>query len=345
MAQELPSWTLAELVPLLGGELIGNPEQRISRPIEAGQSDSEGICFAESEKFFQRVKDSQIGAVILSQPIEGLTANQILHPTPRLAFAKFLHLFRRPLPLSPGIHPTAVVDPSAQIDPSAKIGPYVVIGPDSQVGARAEIHPFCYIGDRCSVGAGCVLYPHVVLLQEGTLGEGCRLFPGVALGADGFGYAPSPAGLMPIPQVGSVELGRSVDLGANTTVDRATVGKTKIGDGTKLDNLVMVAHNVQIGPHTVIASQAGIAGSATIGAQVIMGGQSAVKDHVSIADRVTLAGRTGAFGNVESPGEYFGLPAQPVRETLRQMAALKKLPDLVKRLQAIEAALDKLGES
>lgn len=319
----------------MGGELSGDPATVITRPVEAGSNEPHGITFAEGAKYYERVRGSGVGAVIVPPDAPDLDGATIRVEAPRAAFSLLLHRAKQPLPIPPGIHPTAIVD-GATIAPDANIGPYVVFAPGAVVESGASVHAFCYVGPRCVVGAGSVLYPHVVLVEDVVLGRGCTLFPGVVLGADGFGYVWTGSEHAAIPQVGGVRLADHVDIGANTTIDRATVGDTLLGTGVKVDNLVQIAHNVKIGPYTVIASQVGLAGSAQIGAGVLMGGQAAVADHATVGDRVILAGRSGVMKAVQEPGEYFGLPATPIREAMRQMALMRKLPDLLARLEALE---------
>lgn len=319
----------------MGGELSGNPAAVISRPVEAGSNDPHGITFAEGSKYYDRVQGSGVGAVIVPLDAPEMDCPTIRVDAPRAAFGLLLHRAKQPLPHNPGVHATAIVE-GATIAADASVGPYAVIAPGAVVESGATVHAFCYVGPRCVVGVGSVLYPHVVLVEDVILGRGCTLFPGVVLGADGFGYVWTGSEHAAIPQVGGVRLADHVDVGANTTIDRATAGDTTLGQGVKVDNLVQIAHNVKIGPYTVIASQVGLAGSAQIGAGVLMGGQAAVADHATVGDRVILAGRSGVMKAVQEPGEYFGLPATPIREAMRQMALMRKLPDLLARLEALE---------
>lgn len=322
---------------------MGRDDLPILRPVPAGSDDSGGITFAESEKYLSLVEASGVGAVIV--PPGTLTSKPcLIHPHPRGAFGTVLGLFHRRLDLAPGVSPRAQVDPSAEIAPDASIGAFAFIGPGSRVGAHSRVHPFAYVGEDCRVGADCELYPRSVLVQDVTLGNRVTIHPGAVLGTDGFGFVWDGERRVKVPQVGGVIVEDDVEIGANTCVDRATCGDTIIRKGTKLDNLIQIAHNCEIGEHTVIAALTGISGSVQVGDRVIMGGQVAVADHVSIASDAVLAGRTGVMGTVESGGEYFGTPATPAREALRLLALQRKLPELLSRIKALEAEIAKLRD-
>ncbi|MBS1704501.1 MAG: UDP-3-O-(3-hydroxymyristoyl)glucosamine N-acyltransferase [Armatimonadetes bacterium] len=335
-------WTLGQLAQKFGAGLTGPAEATVTTPVEAGSRNPLGITFAESDRYYDLVRGSGVGAVLVPRDAPELDVPTLKVDHPRRSFGYLLAESVRPLPINEGIHPTAVVDPEAHVDPSARIGPYVVVQKGVQIAEGVTIHPFSFIGEGSVVGAHSLIYPHVVLVQDVSIGEHCTIFPGAILGADGFGYTWAGTGFAKIPQVGAVDLGDGVDVGALSTIDRATCGATTIGTGSKIDNLVQVAHNVTIGDHTVIAAQVGIAGSAKIGSGVVMGGQASVRDHVEIADRVTMAGRTGAMNDISEPGEYFGLPALPIRETMRHMALIKRLPEMANRLKELEKRIQEL---
>lgn len=300
------------------------------------------MAFAESESFLEEARQSGVGAVIVPESVEEFPKPILRHPSPRQAFGKLLHLFSRPYPRVEGIHPTAVVDPSATIAESASIGAYVVVEAEAVIEDGANILPFAYIGERCRIGAQSVVLPHAVLVQDVTIGQRCEIGPGAVLGHSGFGYYWDGSRHVAIPQVGGVELGDAVDIGALTAIDRATADATMIGDGNKLDNLIQVAHNVKIGRHGVIASQVGIAGSTRVGDRLMAGGQSGFADHVTVADDVILAGRTGVMLSLEDSGYYGGAPCMPIRQFHRVSTITRDLPDLVKRIKALEKKIQEL---
>lgn len=328
-------WTLGQIAEWVGGTLVGDSSTPISGPSPSDGDDPAGITFGENEKYIAQAEASPVAAILVAP---GTVTNKprIEVASPRAAFGQLLARAARPLPIDPGIHPTAVVSDEAAIHATASIGPYVVIERGAKVEAGARIYPFCYVGENCVVGERASLAPHVVLAQDVTVGAGSIIHSGAVLGADGFGFVWTGQSRMKVPQVGRVELGENVEVGANTTIDRATSGSTKIGNGTKLDNLVQVAHNVEVGEHGVIAAQTGISGSTKIGDRVVMGGSCATSDHVTICDDVVLGGRTGVAQNIDKPGQYFGTPAQPIREALRALMLVTKLPELVQRVRNLE---------
>lgn len=345
MEKQARTWNLGQLAAALGAELDGDPQHTITHPVGADSDDPDGLAFAENEKFLAVARDHQAGALIVPHGTAMPGRNLLRVAKPRMAFAMFLHMNIRPLEIETGIHPTAVIADSAQIDPSASIGPYVVIQRNVVVGPGCRIHAHCFVGDGCRLAEKVVLYPQVVLVQDVSIGARSVLFPHVVVGADGFGYVWDGQKRVKIPQVGGVEIGADVEIGAGTTIDRAMSSVTRIGDGTKLDNLIQVGHNVRIGDHAVVAAMSAFGGSATLGDRAMVGGSTAVKDNVAIGDDVVLAGRTGAMRDIDAPGEYFGLPALPIREAMRQMAALQKLPDLIKQVRHLEAELERLKQS
>lgn len=335
-------WTLGELAGLLGGRLDGPADLPITRPVSSHDEDPQGICFAESEPHLLRAIKGAVGALLVDNKADVGGKPAIRVESPRFAFAKLLAIASRPLPLSSGVHPLASVAETAKIAPTARIGAYAVVEAGAVVEDDARVYPFCYVGENCRIGQGTVLYPHVVLYQDVEIGSQCVLHSGCVLGADGFGFFWDGSRRRKIPQVGGVDVGDDVEVGANTTIDRATAGATRVGEGTKLDNLIQVAHNASIGKHTVVAGLSGISGSSRIGDRVVIGGGVGIKDHVTITDDVALGGRTGVEKDILEPGEYFGTPARPAAEAVRAFLLAPKLPELFSRLRALEKRLDEL---
>jgi UDP-3-O-[3-hydroxymyristoyl] glucosamine N-acyltransferase len=324
--------------------LDGDPNHLVVRPAPADSDDPGGIAFCESEQYLKIAERHRVGALILPKGLSGNGRPAIHVDYPRLAFFHLLTLSQKPVPLEPGIHETAVVDDTASVGEGAFVGPYVVIGPGASVGQRSKVYPFCYIGEGCSVGEDSTLYPHVVMYQNVSVGARCIVHSGVILGADGFGFLWDGSKQMKIPQVGHVEIGDDAELGANTAIDRATAGVTKVGRGSKLDNLIQVGHNVEIGEDSVIAGQTAIGGSSKIGSRVTMGGQSAISDHVTIGDDVMVGGSSGVAGDLPGPGQYIGRPAIPAAEGLRAMSSIAKLPKILKRLRDLEVRVKELED-
>lgn len=342
MENESQIWTLGKLAKILGAELVGPPEFRISGPAGSDSDDPSGLAFAEAEEYLEEAKNSKVGAVIVPMSVEDFPKPALRHSHPRAAFGHLLSLFDKPFTQAMGVHPTAIVHSTSIVDSGASIGPYVVIESGCNVASGAVIMPFCYIGENCSVGRDSLVLPHAVLLRNVDIGESCEIGPGAILGHAGFGYYWDGQKQVRVPQVGRVRLGDEVHVGALTAVDRATCGETSIDDGTKLDNLVQVGHNVKIGKHGVFASQVGVAGSSVIGDRHTAGGQAGFADHVRVTDGVTIAGRSGVMGTISEPGVYGGAPCMPMSQYRRVTVINSDLPNLVKRLRALEKKVSEL---
>ncbi len=342
MEKAIPRWTLGQLADLLSAELTGDPNIRIARPVPAGSNDPEGITFSESPKYLSLIENSNVGAAIVGRDIGSIKTPTLRVDDPRAAFFSLLVLAQRSAVPAPGVHPTASVHPTANVHELASIGPHCVIDAGATLEQGACALALVYLGENVHIGANTVLHPGVSVYFDCRIGSGTILHSGVVVGADGFGYAWDGTHQVKIPQVGRVLIGSQCEIGANTCIDRATCGDTVIDDGTKIDNLVQVGHNVQIGKDTVIASLVGISGSSVVGDRVTIGGQVGFNDHTTIGNDVTLGGRTGIVGDILEPGAYFGTPALPVREGLKQMAILRRLPELMDRLKHLEAEVKDL---
>ncbi len=239
----------------------------------------------------------------------------------------------------PGIHASAVIAPDARLGGDVAIGPHAVVGAGAVLGARTRIGANAVVGDACVLDDDVVLHPHVTLYRGVRIGARTIVHSGTRLGVDGFGYAWDGTAHRKVPQVGGCVIGADVEIGANVTIDRGSIGATEIGDGVKIDNLVHLGHNVRVGPHSIIVAQVGIAGSTTLGSGVTLGGQAGIGGHVTIGDRATVAAQAGVFGDLDGGLTYSGYPARPHREALRAQAAAFRLPKLVERIRALERAL------
>jgi UDP-3-O-[3-hydroxymyristoyl] glucosamine N-acyltransferase len=335
-------FTLGQLAAALGAVLEGDAGRVVTgvAPLETAGPDD--IAFVSDARHRRAAEASRAGAFVVPEDFGALSAPLLRCRSPRQALIDLLGLFHPPEPPVPGIHPTAVVADSARVDPTAAVGALSVVEAGARVGARARLHPLVYVGPGAEVGEDAVLHPHVVLREGVRVGRRVIVHAGAVIGADGFGYAWDGTAHRKIPQVGGVLIEDDVEIGANTTIDRATLGQTVVGRGTKIDNLVMVAHNVEIGEHCILAAQAGIAGSARLGRGVILLGQAGVADHVTIGDGAALGAQSGVSQDV-APGEkLFGTWARPLVEARRIWIAQARLPDLVRRVQALERRLDAL---
>jgi UDP-3-O-[3-hydroxymyristoyl] glucosamine N-acyltransferase len=330
------SWSLGELAGRLGAELVGDPELRVRgiRTLDAaGPGD---LSFLTHPRYLEAALASAASALLVGRRLEGSQAAQLVVAQPTVALAGLLE-WMYPEPATPtGIHPTAVVATDARVDPSAAIGPYAVVGAGTTVGAGAIVHAHVVIGPACEIGAGAVLHPHVVLYRRTRIGERAVVHAGAVLGADGFGYVSQESGLRKIPQVGDVALEAEVEVGALSAVDRALLGTTRVGAGTKIDNLVQVGHNVSIGRGAIICGQAGIAGSAVLGDGVVLAGQAGVAGHLRVGEGARVASKSAVYEEVAPGATVAGIPAVPIGIWRRQQALLRRLAELFRRLRRVE---------
>jgi len=339
------SFSLKELAEKLGGSFIGDPQTPL-RGIAPLASAREGdLTFVTHSRYASFAQSTAASAILCEKEMPGVKKAYLLVPNPYLVLAKAISLFH-PSPLhEPGIRAGAQVHPSSRVDPSAAIYSGVTISAGSQVGARSVLFPGVFLGDDTVVGADCLIYPNVTIRENCRIGDRVILQPGVVVGSDGFGFAKDKEKYVKIPQMGNVVIEDDVELGANVCVDRAVLGTTRIGEGTKLDNLIQVGHNVVIGRHGVIAAQTGIAGSTTVGDFTMMGGQVGLAGHLEIGDGVTLATRTGVMEDIPEKGLYWGSPSAPMAEEMKNVAAYRQLPALMKRIRQLEKAIEKLQGS
>ncbi len=293
-----------------------------------------------NRKHLPELEHSRAGAVLCEETFapEGRTC--LLSTNLKLDWARVVALFAKPQGCLTGVSPQAYVHPDTSLAPDITVYPFAFIGARAAIGAGTTLFPGVYVGEDCVLGQGCTLYPNSVLLAGTVLGDRVIVHAGAVLGSDGYGYAQSSAGHVKVPQVGVVVVGDDVEIGANTTVDRAALDATRIGDGTKIDNLAQIAHNVQIGKHCLIISQAGIAGSCTLGNGVVMAGQSALRDNISLGDGVQVAGQSGVGVDQPAGAMVGGSPSMDIATYLKMSLTLPKLPDLARRVRKLEKALE-----
>lgn len=326
---------LREIAKLVNGEIIGDPETEIKGA--AGISDaSEGdITFLSNPRLAKECAESRASCVIVKDAIADIKKAQLKVANPQYAFAKVLeHFYVKPLSPS-GISEKAYVSHNAKIGKDVSIFPLVFISDNVSIGDKTAIYPGVFIGENSSVGEGCIIYPNVTIRENVRIGSRVIIHSGTVVGSDGFGYVFENGVHNKIPQIGGVIIGEDVEIGANVAIDRATTGNTVIGKGTKIDNLVQIAHNVKIGQNSIIVSQVGIAGSTEIGNYVILGGQVGVADHTKIDDGVMVGGQSGAMGHV-TKGIYSGSPMIPHRDWLKSIVIFAKLPELNKKIKELE---------
>jgi UDP-3-O-[3-hydroxymyristoyl] glucosamine N-acyltransferase len=332
-------YTAAEIARHIDGEVLGDPSVVLTGFAPADTAQAGDLTFAENEEYLAAAEQSAASAIILGHRLESKAKTLIRVKNARIAFAKALALFFPEPVLPAGIHPSAVVAPDAQVDATAHIGPHCVVGARTKIGPRAALTANVCLAEDCTVGEDAVLFPNVTVYAGSQLGRRVRVHAGTVIGADGFGYVLDAGVHRKVPQIGNVIIGDDVELGANVTVDRGALGPTVIGRGTKIDNLTQVAHNVRIGEHCIIVSQVGIAGSTKVGNYCVFGGQVGIAGHLNIGHRVTIAAKSGVMNDIPDGAKYFGSPAQPDKEFKRQVIALQRLPELLKRVAELERRL------
>jgi UDP-3-O-[3-hydroxymyristoyl] glucosamine N-acyltransferase len=340
--------TLREIADLLDGEVAGDPQTRITGVAGVDEAASGDLVFAETARFLEMARQSKAAAVLTSPELAGAETNGkplLLVTDPRLAFVRLLETLdsSRHTP-PPGVHPTAQIGEGTCIGNDVHIGAQVTVGANTTLGDRVTLLPGVSIGENCWIGDDTILHPNVVLYPRVTIGSRCILHAGCVLGADGFGYILVGGTLKKVPQLGTVEIGDDVEIGANTCIDRAKTGKTVIGSGTKIDNLVQIGHNVRVGRTCILVSQVGVAGSVTLGDGVVLAGQVGIKDHVTLGDGAKVGAKSGVISDVPANTTVLGNPALPYRVAWKGFAALKELPELIRRLRGLEKRLVALEE-
>jgi UDP-3-O-[3-hydroxymyristoyl] glucosamine N-acyltransferase len=344
---ERKSFSLREVVEVLGGEIIGNPEIRIRQVSTLENAGPEAITFLSNERYQPQLKSTRAAAVIIHSKLRNATElSRIICSNPYAYFAHVSTLLNPARPAQPGRHESAVIDFSAIISDDAEVGPCAVIGRNVRIGARCLIGAGCVIGDDAVLGDDVRLHSNVTIYDSCVIGKRVILHAGVVIGADGFGIAMVDEKWLKIPQIGRVIIGDDVEIGANTTVDRGTIDDTVIEEGAKLDNQIQIAHNVHIGAHTAIAACAGIAGSAKIGRHCRIGGASGIAGHLTIADQVEISAHTIITKSIYKSGTYTGAyPFEENRGWRKNAAQLRHLNELADRVRALEKQLAQNGRS
>jgi UDP-3-O-[3-hydroxymyristoyl] glucosamine N-acyltransferase len=337
-----------DLAAKVNGRVIGDGGILIERIADLENAGEGDIAYVEDEKFFAAAGSSNASCLIIPEEGEaaGFTQTALIAvPNPKLAFALIGAVLHPPLRREPSIHPTAVVSETADIALTAFVGPHVHIGENAHVGTYTRIEAGVVVGANVSVGDDCVLHPNVVLYDGVSLGHHVVLHAGVCIGADGFGYVRDDMGYHKFPQIGTVVIEDNVELGAYTCVDRAALGRTRIGRGTKLDNLVHVGHNCDIGERVVIAAQTGISGSVIIEDDCVIGGQVGFGDHIRVLSGAVIGSKAGVLpGKIVRPGVWWGIPIQPLNEYKRLNAHLGRLPQMREEIKELRRRLEELEE-
>jgi UDP-3-O-[3-hydroxymyristoyl] glucosamine N-acyltransferase len=338
----LPQLTSADVGRLTGGRLAGDGAVSIDRIGSLERATPSTVSFLAQARYLPQLATTEAGCVLVAPPHAEAALrlrSLVVCDDPYVAFARLTQWWagQEAIPCPPGVHPTAIVDGSARIDPRACVGPLAVVGAEASIGADAVIEAHSIVEALACVGAGTRVGPRVHIGRRCLVGARCTLHPGVVIGADGFGFAPSDGRWEKIAQLGAVRIGDDVEIGANTCIDRGALEDTVIGDGVKLDNLVQIGHNVQVGPHTAMAGCVGVAGSARIGAHCSIGGGAIVLGHLELVDHVQISAATVVTRSILKPGLYSGVfPFDDNAQWEKNAATLRQLHRLRERLRALE---------
>lgn len=340
------SFRLMEIAKWVDGVVRGDASTAITGVSSLGEACASEISWVAHERYLPQLRSSRAGAVVVAERMGATPMPAILCEKPELAMTIILDRFAPEVPRPPaGVHPTAVVAESARLGREVAVGPHVVIGEEAQIGEGSVLHAGVFVGGESRLGKHCELWPHVVVRERCTLGDRVVIHPNSTVGSDGYGYTFADGRHVKIPQIGAVEIGDDVEIGANCAIDRAKFGATRIGNGTKIDNQVQVAHNVQIGPHCLIVAQCGIAGSTRLGQGVVLGGKVGIKDHVELGDGAQVAACACLSKDVPAGRTVIGVPAVEREEFVRERARLKRLPELAEQVKSLVKRIEQLESS
>jgi UDP-3-O-[3-hydroxymyristoyl] glucosamine N-acyltransferase len=340
-------FTAATIAGFLKGEIEGDPEIKVNTIAKIEEGEAGALSFLANPKYEHYIYETKSSIVLVNKsfiPSAKVGATLIRVENAYDAFASLLRLVDQARPRKKGIHPTAIIEDSAKVGSDVFIGPYVYIGENCNIGSGCSVYPHVYIGDNTKLGNNCTLNPGVTIYHDCIIGEGCIIHAGSVIGSDGFGFAPqSDNEFMKIPQLGNVVLEDHVEIGANVTIDRATMGSTFIRKGVKLDNLIQIGHNVEVGENTVMAAQTGISGSTKIGKNCMFGGQVGLAGHLKIANNTKIGAQGGILGDVkEENTAIIGSPAIEVKQFLRSSVIFRKLPEMKSKIDSIEKEIESL---
>ncbi|MGM9758881.1 MAG: UDP-3-O-(3-hydroxymyristoyl)glucosamine N-acyltransferase [Parabacteroides sp.] len=338
-------FTAQQIAVFLGGTVEGNPDVKVGKfsKIEEGKPGT--LTFLANPKYEHHIYDTDASVVLVNQdfvPAEPVHATLIRVANAYTALAQLLNMVEQAKVKKSGVDSTAFIPPTASIGEGCYIGTMAYVGQRVKLGKNCQVYPFAYIGDDVTVGDNCIFYPHVTIYQDCQIGNSCIFHAGSVIGADGFGFAPEGETYKKIPQLGNVIIEDEVEIGANTTIDRAVMDSTIIRKGVKLDNLIQIAHNVEVGENTVMAAQVGIAGSVKVGKHCMFGGQVGLAGHIHIADHVTLGAQAGVISDVKEATTLLGAPAIQARNFMRSSAIFNRLPELYRTLGQLQREVENL---
>ena len=336
------SFTLGALAEALGANLDGDPSRVVTGVAPLDTAGPDDVSFVTSPRYRAAARVSRAGALIVDADSEPLGPAMLRVKQPQAALVRLLVLFHPRSEVLPGVHPAAVVARDARVDPTAAVGALAVVEHGAAIGPRVRIHPLVYVGADVVIGEDSEIHPSAVLGDGVRVGRRVIVHAGAVIGSDGFGYVFEGGTHRKIPQVGTVTVEDDVEIGANTTIDRATLGATIVRRGTKIDNLVQVGHNVEIGEHSILVAQVGISGSSRLGRGVVLGGQVGIADHVAVGDDVMIGAQSGVHADIEAGAKVLGTPARPITQAKRIYLSETRLPELGRKLRELERRLDRL---
>lgn len=338
-----------QIAQLIGGTIEGNPEAVVNSFAKIEEGKPGAISFLANQHYEHYIYNTKSSVVLVSkafQPTQHVDATLIRVDNPYESVAKLLQIYDSMKPKRVGIDSLAYIAPTAKVGKDVYVAPFVVVGDNAEVGDGVQLYPHVSVGEHVKIGNGTILYSNAVVYHHCVIGSGCILHSGCVIGADGFGFAPTPEGYEKIPQIGNVILEDNVEVGANACIDRSTMGSTLVHKGVKLDNMVQIAHNVEVGANTVMSAQAGVAGSAKIGEWCMLGGQVGVAGHIKIGDRTNAGAQSGLpGGRLLEKGNVtvMGYPALEHKNFARSAAAYKNLPELVKQVNDLQKKVEELS--
>ncbi len=336
-----------QIAAFVQGEIVGDENATVHTFAKIEEGVPGALSFLSNPKYTPYIYETKSSIVLVNKdfiPEQPINATLIKVNNAYESLAKLMTLYEQSHPKRVGIDPLAYVAPTAQIGKDVYLAPFACVGDGAIVGDGTELHPHATVGRNAKVGANCILYAHATVYHDCIVGNNCIMHAGSVVGADGFGFAPTPDGYEKIPQIGIAILEDNVEIGANTCIDRATMGATIIHKGVKLDNLVQIAHNVEVGANTVMASQVGVAGSTKVGEWCMFGGQVGVAGHISIGDKVNLGAQSGAPGSIKANQQLIGTPPMEMKPYFKSQAVFRKLPDMYKEIDALRKELNELKE-
>ena len=336
-----------QIAAFVQGEIVGDENATVHTFAKIEEGVPGALSFLSNPKYTPYIYETKSSIVLVNKdfiPEQPINATLIKVNNAYESLAKLMTLYEQSHPKRVGIDPLAYVAPTAQIGKDVYLAPFACVGDGAIVGDGTELHPHATVGRNAKVGANCILYAHATVYHDCIVGNNCIMHAGSVVGADGFGFAPTPDGYEKIPQIGIAIIEDNVEIGANTCIDRDTMGATIIHKGVKLDNLVQIAHNVEVGANTVMASQVGVAGSTKVGEWCMFGGQVGVAGHITIGDKVNLGAQSGAPGSIKANQQLIGTPPMEMKPYFKSQAVFRKLPDMYKEIDALRKELNELKE-